>query len=798
MATRQKKKKKPEKFKKIEISGLILIALGIFLFVGMFTNSIGIVGKTIKLVLFGTFGIMAYVTPLLLAAFGSVIIVSGHENIKWFHVTVWMFFGAFASALIQLFYLSRINIDTSFLNYTASSYELGQAILSSGGAVGAMIVYPLWHLVDTIGTVIFLIASMLAILLLMTRFSLRKISVDVRDNVKDLGNAMVERQEQRQQGRRGQKLFIDKLTQNRNDSDKKKADLSMLNASLFEYKATQPNPSDSGFSPRFDTEMPEPMGVMKQADMFDSAAVESIEPETHPKVQQPKAAAEKAKPGEAPPAEDLEYINPPFNLLTKAPKTTDNSAEEVNKGAALLVETLLSFGISTKVVNISRGPAITRYELQPAAGIKISRIVSLSNDIAMNMAAPGVRIEAPIPGKAAIGIEVPNTIISVVRLRDVLESTEFIKSEAAMSFCLGKDIAGKNIVADLAKMPHMLIAGATGSGKSVCINTIIISILYKSPPEQVRMIMIDPKVVELNVYNGIPHLLIPVVTDPKKAAGALNWAVQEMIRRYSLFAEKGARDLHRYNLLISEEEDAEKLPQIVIIIDELADLMMAAPNEVEDSICRLAQMARAAGMHLVIATQRPSVDVITGIIKANIPSRIAFAVSSQVDSRTILDIGGAEKLLGRGDMLFNPSGANKPLRVQGAYITEIEVEKVVEFIKEQHKEVDYDSEVISNVNAFELLSKGKGKGSDDDDGDSEYSERHYDTLLMDASDVVYDTGQASISMVQRKLRVGYARAARLVDELEELGIVSPSTGSKPRDILKTRIDATTTIEQYRG
>jgi S-DNA-T family DNA segregation ATPase FtsK/SpoIIIE len=341
-----------------------------------------------------------------------------------------------------------------------------------------------------------------------------------------------------------------------------------------------------------------------------------------------------------------------------------------------------------------------------------------------------------------------------------------------------------------------MIAGATGSGKSVLINTMIVSFLYKSSPEQVRMIMIDPKVVELNVYNGIPHLLIPVVTDPKKAAGALNWAVQEMIRRYSLFAEKGARDLQRYNQLIVEEEDAEKLPQIIIIIDELADLMMAEPNEVEDSICRLAQMARAAGMHLVIATQRPSVDVITGVIKANIPSRIAFAVSSQVDSRTILDMGGAEKLLGRGDMLFNPSGVSKPLRVQGAYVTENEVEKVIEFIKQRHQDVDYDSEVLSNVNSFEIASK-KGK-SGEDEGDDEYSERHYDALLLEAAEVVYDTGQASISMVQRRLRVGYARAARLIDEMEELGIVSPSTGSKPRDILKSRADATATIEQYRG
>jgi S-DNA-T family DNA segregation ATPase FtsK/SpoIIIE len=800
------KREPAEQRKGFEVSGLILIALGVFLFISLFPGSVGIVGDWLKGALFGIIGIVGYLLPASLIALGFFIILRGHESVGWRNVTVWSVFTVCLVSLIHALSvgqagLSNTDADFSsgFFAFTGKAFEIGQTYFKGGGWIGGFVVYLLNALIGFYGTVIALIVGMLIILVLKTSFSIRKLTAGVGENVKSIGEAISARWQERQPEyeeppARGGQLFVDNLDKKAIEQSRRRPELSLLNNTKFETATQHPDEPDplmfgkEGLEDFHAPQKPQP----QQTTIFDQLPADQAQA-----LKKPGEKAGDATQAIKPQPEHKEYVKPPFNLLTKAPKLADNSAEEINQGAMLLEDTLMSFGISSKVVNVSRGPAITRYELQPAPGVKISRITNLSNDIALSMAAPGVRIEAPIPGKAAIGVEVPNTVISIVKLRDVLEGAEFTKNEAALSFCLGKDIAGKNIVADLAKMPHLLIAGATGSGKSVCINTMIVSILYKSSPDNVRMLMIDPKVVELNVYNGIPHLLIPVVTDPKKAAGALNWAVQEMMRRYALFADKGARDLHRYNELIADDEEAEKLPQIVLVVDELADLMMTAPNEVEDAIFRLAQMARAAGMHLVIATQRPSVDVITGVIKANIPSRIAFAVSSQVDSRTILDVSGAEKLLGRGDMLFNPSGANKPLRIQGAYITENEVEKVVEFIKQQGQEAEYDDDVLSNVESYELPGKKGSKGSSGEDGgDDEYSERKYDAMLKDACEVVYETGQASISMVQRRLRVGYARAARLVDELEELGIVSASTGSKPRDILKTKLDALQTIDQY--
>ena len=476
------------------------------------------------------------------------------------------------------------------------------------------------------------------------------------------------------------------------------------------------------------------------------------------------------------------YIFPPVYLLNegKAPNSQD-LGEELKANAQLLVDTLASFGVQTRVIDIARGPSVTRYELQPSAGVKISRITGLADDIALNLATSGVRIEAPIPNKAAVGIEVPNRQTSIVPIRDIVDTEKFREAKSGVTMCLGKDIGGDVIVADIAKMPHMLIAGATGSGKSVCINSIIMSILYKSSPEDVRLLMVDPKVVELGVYNGIPHLLVPVVTDPRKAAGALNWAVNEMLGRYKLFADNQVRDIAGYNRLVQEqpERNLTKMPQIVIIIDELADLMIAAQNEVEDAICRLAQMARAAGMHLVIATQRPSVDVITGVIKANIPSRIAFAVSSQVDSRTILDSGGAEKLLGKGDMLFFPVGASKPTRIQGCFVSDKEVEKVVAFIKGSQT-AEYDDQILEEIER-QAAAAEKGSGSGSGGGfDAE------DEMLPAAIECVIETGQASTSLLQRKLKLGYARAARIVDEMEARGIVGPFEGSKPRQVLISR------------
>ena len=475
--------------------------------------------------------------------------------------------------------------------------------------------------------------------------------------------------------------------------------------------------------------------------------------------------------------EDEHYEYPPVELLSKpSKKALKGGARALTDTATKLQKTLYSFGVSAKVENVSVGPAITRYELKPAEGVRVSKIANLADDIALNLAAETIRIEAPIPGKQAVGIEVPNKEKEVVHFREVLDSDEFRSNKSKLTIGLGKDVAGNVQLADIAKMPHVLIAGSTGSGKSVCINTVITSIIYNAKPSEVKFVMVDPKVVELSVYNGIPHLLIPVVTDPRKAAGALAWAVQEMDDRYNKFASKGVRDLKGYNKAIEKENEAGKLPQIVIIIDELADLMMVAKNDVEDAICRLAQKARAAGMHLVIATQRPSVDVITGLIKANVPSRIAFAVSSQVDSRTILDSVGAEKLLGKGDMLFFPSGAPKPSRVQGAFVSDDEVEKIVDFIK-SNGTATYSEDILESIENSNKTDKEIAQEKDDEDDT--------DPFLMDAIQTVVETGQASTSFIQRRFKVGYARAGRIIDQMEERGVISGYQGSKPREVLMT-------------
>ncbi len=489
------------------------------------------------------------------------------------------------------------------------------------------------------------------------------------------------------------------------------------------------------------------------------------------------------QPAEEPPS-DGKYHFPPVSMLETTKAANEKEIlSEVQINGRRLVDTLKSFGVQTTFVGYSRGPAVTRYELQPAAGVKISRITNLSDDISMNLATAGIRIEAPIPGKAAVGIEVPNKKTTVVRMRELVESNSFAASKSKLTVALGRDLAGETAIADLAKMPHLLIAGATGSGKSVCINSMIISLLYKSTPDEVRFLMIDPKVVELGVYNGIPQLLVPVVTDPRKAAGALNWAVTEMLKRYKTFAKYSVRDLTAYNELAAshgykndESQPMEKMPQIVIIIDELADLMMAAPNEVEDAICRLAQMARAAGMHLVIATQRPSVDVITGTIKANIPSRIAFAVSSQVDSRTIIDMGGAEKLLGHGDMLFSPVGSQKPKRIQGCFVSDSEIESIAGFIKKS-QQADYNENIAEEIE--------KNAAADNDKKSDSNVDKDTDPMMPEAIKCVIDNGQASTSLLQRRLRLGYARAGRLIDEMEQMGIIGPRDGSKPRQVLIT-------------
>ncbi|KUK83696.1 MAG: DNA segregation ATPase FtsK/SpoIIIE, partial [Pelotomaculum thermopropionicum] len=472
-------------------------------------------------------------------------------------------------------------------------------------------------------------------------------------------------------------------------------------------------------------------------------------------------------------SENPAYKLPSLSILSRPYRVKNvRFNKDISENIRILEETMESFGVKVKVIQVSRGPAITRYEIQPPSGVKVSRIVSLADDIALSMAAPGVRIEAPIPGKAAVGIEVPNREISKVHLRELLETQEFTGSGSKLTVALGKDIAGNPVVADLAKMHHLLIAGATGSGKSVCLNTLIASILFKAGPDEVKFLIIDPKMVELTTYNGIPHLTSPVITDPKKAAAALRWAVREMESRYELFAAAGVRDIGRYNRLLKkkEKDGSRQMPLIVIIIDELADLMIIAPADVEDAVCRLAQMARAAGIHLVVATQRPSVDVITGLIKANIPSRVSFAVSSQIDSRTILDVAGAEKLLGKGDMLFYPVSASKPVRVQGAFLSDREVEDLVNYLKKQAEPVYYDKILAENTREQECLEME-------------------DELLPRAVHILIEAGHASISMLQRRLHIGYARAARLIDIMEKKGIVGGYEGSKPRAVLMT-------LEQY--
>ena len=539
------------------------------------------------------------------------------------------------------------------------------------------------------------------------------------------------------------------------------------------------NPSISDFDDEPEAEEPPQMNSVQTADAKEKPASDKpgeLSPASEVEYQYGEDSTPVIDPEVIPP-----YRFPPLTLLeqAKAPDPVRDHAqeEEQQRNVELLEETLSSFGIEAKVINVARGPAITRYELQPARGVKVSRITGLADDIALNMAAAGgVRIEAPVPGKSAVGIEIANSAIATVTLREVLESKEFREHSSKLAVALGKDIAGTPVVADLARMPHLLIAGATGSGKSVCINSIIASILYKATPEEVKLILIDPKVVELSVYNGIPHLLIPVVSDPKKAAGALGWAVQEMTDRYKKFEAYSVRDLKGYNKAAVKKGE-EPMPQIVVIIDELADLMMVAQNDVETKICRLTQLARAAGIHLVIATQRPSVDVITGLIKANVPSRIAFAVASQVDSRTILGIGGAEKLLGRGDMLFDPSGASKAIRVQGAFISDDEVTDLVSFVKDGGS-AKYDEGVIEALERVDAAEK-KQKDEDKPDEDS-------DPLLMDCIELAVDAGQISASMIQRKYRVGYARAGRILDQMEQRGCISGFEGSKPRQTLITR------------
>lgn len=790
MAAKSKKKssRKPTKKKKTEQSFLqdeviiwLTLAVSLLLILSNFGLG-GWIGDEVSYFFSGIFGLITYIIPF--ALFGiAAFLVSNKGNV---------------SAYI------KVAAGIVFLILACTFLEL---VDHKGGSLGKSIAKILTPTIGTAGTYVVIITFMIICCVIITGKSLlqgvktqsgKAYDKAKEDNARRRKEAELRRKEREQEKK--------KTTGNSEKEKKKRTDKHAVGVSFAttltgkspDMKEIAPEPAEEPVSepeesPSFVINRAEPAPDVEEAEPF---AEEPYEPVRESKKKSgAMAAAEMERVAAAVAADEAKpkkaYHFPPMNLLKRGNKTSGESDAHLRETAMKLQQILQNFGVSVTVTNVSCGPAVTRYELQPEMGVKVSKIVGLTDDIKLNLAAADIRIEAPIPGKAAVGIEVPNKENSAVMLRDLLETAEFKNSQSKISFAAGKDIAGKVVVADIAKMPHLLIAGATGSGKSVCINTLIMSILYKASPEEVKLIMIDPKVVELSVYNGIPHLMIPVVTDPKKAAGALNWAVAEMMRRYQAFAEQNVRDMKGYNEKAASSpaidgEELKMMPQIVIIVDELADLMMVAPGDVEEAICRLAQLARAAGIHLVVATQRPSVNVITGLIKANMPSRIAFSVSSGVDSRTIIDMNGAEKLLGKGDMLFYPSGYQKPARVQGAFVTDKEVQSVVEYLKNHNGDADYDNEIVQHVNTSEIgTGQGLGAGSEENERDMYFTE---------AGRLIIDKDKASIGMLQRTFKIGFNRAARIMDQLCEAGVVGGEEGTKPRKVLMSKEE----FEQYMG
>lgn len=779
MAKRGRKKKKQIDMN-IAVVGLVLLSL--LLMILIYSKS-GSIGKILSPMLGGIMGFIKYIIPI-----GTLLIaIYMTHNDKEYMTHKLIQYGIFLlciAAMLSIFQVGKGNLsaEKDFASVIEDAYYLGEKDIG-GGAIGAIVAIPLIKALGSTGAVILTIG--IAVILLIFMFGIRPAEI-ISDMLDELEERKEDKRKTKLQERKNNKQIYEETTTQENKKGRKsreKEDAEKL-ASQFEEQLTininEKNKDTKEERKKYnhdDLQIPF-FGKKKEEqqvsspDVIDANLFKQVEEQKEDKVKEVLQLEHTIT------EEDENYEFPPAQLLAEPEKKASKGGKKaVMDTAAKLQKTLYSFGVSAKVENVSVGPAITRYELKPAEGVRVSKIANLSDDIALNLAAESIRIEAPIPGKQAVGIEIPNKENEIVHFREIIESGAFNDHKSKLAFGLGKDVAGDPIVTDIAKMPHVLIAGATGSGKSVCINTLISSILYKAKPSEVKLLMVDPKVVELSVYNGIPHLLIPVVTDPKKAAGALAWAVQEMENRYQLFAKKGVRDIKGYNE-VSKQEETGVLPQIVIIIDELADLMMVASKDVEDSICRLAQKARAAGMHLVIATQRPSVDVITGIIKANIPSRISFAVSSQIDSRTILDMVGAEKLLGKGDMLFYPAGAPKPTRIQGAFVSDKEVEKIVDFIK-ANGEVTYNEDIIEQIeNANKTEKDLEAEQAADDDG--------ADPLLMEAIDTVVDTRQASTSFIQRRFKVGYARAGRIIDQMEERGVISGYQGSKPREVLMSK------------
>lgn len=822
--TRRKKQNTAVTGLRDEVFILISLAVCTILLISNFGIG-GFVGSKISSVLFGIFGSAAYAVPILLFA-GTAFLISNRGNVKaYIKSAAVLVLIAMVCTFLQLVTEPHVKGTATLLSY----YRAGSIHNSAGGLIGGGISMILCPALGVAGAFVVVIVFAVICIVLITEKSVlkgvtqgsKKAYTKTKEHVDSTREIRLQRQEEKR-GDRIQKQTERQQKQQEKKERQKKADTEkgVVSGVSFDTTLTKSkSPDVKELIPPADFDVSEPDFVINRAVPPVTEPVIDEEPVSAPSkaaIEEPaveeaavKSAAEeitempvtekskKSKTSALEVAAETENVDqvirsniekpkknykfPPLALLTKGQKNSGDSDTYLRKTALKLQQTLENFGVNVTITNVSCGPSVTRYELQPEQGVKVSKIVGLTDDIKLNLAAADIRIEAPIPGKAAVGIEVPNKENTAVMLRDLLESQEFKTSKSNISFAVGRDIGGKAVVADIKKMPHVLIAGATGSGKSVCINTLIMSILYKADPQDVKLIMIDPKVVELSVYNGIPHLLIPVVTDPKKAAGALNWAVAEMTKRYEAFAEYNVRDLEGYNNKVKNIEDIEeegkpeKMPQIIIIVDELADLMMVAPGDVEEAICRLAQLARAAGIHLVIATQRPSVNVITGLIKANMPSRIAFSVSSGVDSRTIIDMNGAEKLLGKGDMLFYPSGYQKPVRVQGSFVSDKEVQAVVDYLVDHNENTKYNEEIENHVNTTSVSGAVSGGQSGGDNS--------RDVYFTEAGKFIIEKDKASIGMLQRMFKIGFNRAARIMDQLAEAGVVGEEEGTKPRKVL---------------
>ena len=784
-----KRKSKGRRSKKVstDFGVVITIIFSILLTVLIYTES-GYIGIMLSDFFGGMFGIIKYVLPI--GSFAVAIKMAcknddGYISSRIFQYSLLLIFIAVILSVYQICN-GQINIEQNISDIVKDAYALGANNIG-GGALGTIAAVPLFKLLGKVGTII------LSIGLALIMFSIT-FGIDISKIISNWIEAGVEKSKEKRESRIVAREELDdkeELTRAEIRKEGKRAKTIKENRKAYleveDDKNNEVVPEQIKINLNGRTIEEDASGRKKfkhakngivplEIENKQKMEPDYIEGNLFKKEEEKKE--EKVKEvlqlEHAVAVEDEHYEYPPVELLSKGTKKAiKGGAKALTDVATRLQKTLYSFGVQAKVENVSVGPAITRYELKPAEGVRVSKIANLADDIALNLAAETIRIEAPIPGKQAVGIEVPNTEKETVHFRDVVESDAFQDSKSKLSVALGKDVAGNMEIADIAKMPHALIAGATGSGKSVCINTIITSIIYKAKPSEVKFVMVDPKVVELSVYNGIPHLLIPVVTDPKKAAGALAWAVQEMDNRYNVFAQKGVRDLKGYNALAEKEEGTGTLPQIVIIIDELADLMMVASKEVEESIMRITQLARAAGIHLIVATQRPSTDVITGLIKSNIPTRISFMVSSNVDSRTILDMGGAEKLLGKGDMLFLPPGEPSPIRIQGSFVSDEEINRVVEFVKRSGTPV-YDEKMTN-------LDKSPQEEQKELESTSKMDED--DPLYNEVVEFAVRTGKISASLIQRKYRLGYNRAARIIDLLEERGIIGPQNGSKPREVL---------------